>query len=147
REQEGREGIFHDVPESLPALLHARKVQQRARAVGFEYPELAGAVAGLDDELRGLHEGGAGGGGEPAPAREAAPGAGDGLGGGARWGAGEGAGGPKVDREVALRVATGRFVGRVEEAERLAAERGEVWAELDLDAQDRYFDEAKRASR
>src|SRR5690348_9311819 len=25
RSQEGREGVFHDVPESLPALLHARK--------------------------------------------------------------------------------------------------------------------------
>ena len=29
-EQEGREGVFHDVPESLPALLYARKVQRRA---------------------------------------------------------------------------------------------------------------------
>ena len=29
-EQEGREGIFHDVPETLPALLQARKVQRRA---------------------------------------------------------------------------------------------------------------------
>jgi MazG family protein len=35
-EQEGREGIFHDVPEALPALLHARKVQRRAAAIGFE---------------------------------------------------------------------------------------------------------------
>jgi MazG family protein len=30
REQEGREGVFHDVPESLPALLYARKIQRRA---------------------------------------------------------------------------------------------------------------------
>ena len=42
REQEGREGIFHDVPETLPALLYARKVQRRAAAVGFEYPDVAG---------------------------------------------------------------------------------------------------------
>ena len=35
-EQEGREGVFHDVPETLPALLYARKVQRRAAAVGFE---------------------------------------------------------------------------------------------------------------
>ena len=35
-EQEGRAGIFHDVPASLPALLQARKVQRRAAAVGFE---------------------------------------------------------------------------------------------------------------
>src|SRR5262245_49385107 len=51
REQEGREGVFHDVPNALPALLHARKVQRRAAAVGFEYPDLAGALADLEDEL------------------------------------------------------------------------------------------------
>ena len=54
RDNEGREGIFHDVPEGLPALSYAQKVQVRARAVGFEYPDLAGAVADLDDELREL---------------------------------------------------------------------------------------------
>src|SRR4051794_32259183 len=52
REQEGREGVFHHVPEALPALLYARKAQQRAKAVGFEYPDVAGAVADLDDEIR-----------------------------------------------------------------------------------------------
>src|SRR5436305_8815301 len=52
REQEGREGVFHDVPEALPALLLARKVQQRAKAVGFEYPDVEGALADLDDEVR-----------------------------------------------------------------------------------------------
>jgi MazG family protein len=54
REEEEREGVFHDVPEALPSLLHARKVQRRARAVGFEYPDLEGALADLDDELREL---------------------------------------------------------------------------------------------
>ena len=44
-EQEGREGIFHDVPASLPALLQARKVQRRAVAVGFDWPDLDGPLA------------------------------------------------------------------------------------------------------
>src|SRR6185312_5389614 len=56
REQEGREGVFHDVPDNLPALLLARKVQRRAASVGFEYPDLAGALADFDDELRELRE-------------------------------------------------------------------------------------------
>ena len=56
REQEGREGVFHHVPEALPALLHARKLQQRAKAVGFEYPDVDGALADLQDELRELQE-------------------------------------------------------------------------------------------
>jgi MazG family protein len=146
REQEGREGVFHHVPESLPALLHARKVQQRARAVGFEYPDLAGAVADLDDERRELDEAVAATGGEPAPETEVDPRVfaefGDVL-----FAAVNVSRRLNVDPELALRAATGRFVARVEEAERLAAERGEVWAELELDAQDRYFDEAKGATR
>ena len=71
REQEGREGVFHDVPEALPALLYARKVQRRARAVGFEYPDVAGAArrarrgaAELKDEMPRS---------EPAPEMEPEP--------------------------------------------------------------------------
>ena len=50
-EQEGREGIFHHVPESLPALLQARKVQRRAAAVGYDWPDLEGPLAKLHEEL------------------------------------------------------------------------------------------------
>src|SRR6266508_1043338 len=56
RTEEEREGIFHHVPESLPALLYARKVQRRAAAIGFEYPDTAGALDDLEDELRELKE-------------------------------------------------------------------------------------------
>src|SRR6059058_3699038 len=69
RHDEGREGIFHDVPESLPALLYARKIQRRAAAIDFEYPDTAGALADLDDELRELKEALADAGG-PAPEAE-----------------------------------------------------------------------------
>jgi MazG family protein len=51
RDQEGRSGIFHDVPENLPSLLYARKVQRRAAAIDFEYPDVHGALADLDDEV------------------------------------------------------------------------------------------------
>ena len=54
--EEGREGIFHDVPESLPALLYARKVQRRAAAIDFEYADTEGALADLDDEVRRSEE-------------------------------------------------------------------------------------------
>src|SRR5665647_1041385 len=40
-EQEGREGIFHDVPASFPAILQARKLQQRAASVGFDWSSAA----------------------------------------------------------------------------------------------------------
>src|ERR1051326_2267781 len=50
REQEGREGIFHDVPEGLPALLYARKVQRRGAGVGVGDSKKDGAPAAPGDE-------------------------------------------------------------------------------------------------
>ena len=129
REQEGRVGVFHDVPESLPALLLARKVQQRAKAVGFEYPDLDGAVADLDDEIRELKE--------DYSANEL----GDVL-----FAAVNVARKLDVDPELELRRATARFRDRVTTAERLARENGEDWASLPLAEQDRYFDLAKETS-
>ena len=55
-EQEGREGIFHDVPDALPALLQARKVQRRAATVGYDWPDLAGPLAKVREELGELEE-------------------------------------------------------------------------------------------
>ena len=52
-----------------------------------------------------------------------------------------------VDPELALRRTSQKFVERVERAMRLASERGEAWAALDLDGQMRYYDEAKEMLR
>jgi len=141
REQEQREGVFHDVPESLPALMHARKVQRRAAAVGFEYPDLAGALADFESELAELREELDG---RPDPAPETPPDPriaaelGDVL-----FASVNVARRLNVDPELELRRASRRFVERVERAEALAAERGETWTELDLEAQDRWYDLAK----
>jgi MazG family protein len=142
REEEGRVGIFHDIPEGLPGLLYARKVQQRAKAVGFEYPDLAGAVADLDAELRELHDE------LPAldPAAETEPDArvaselGDVL-----FAAVNVARRLNVDPELELRAAAKRFRSRVDRAAELAAENGVDWTALPLDEQDAYYDQAKEA--
>jgi MazG family protein len=133
REQEGREGVFHDVAEALPSLLHARKVQRRAASVGFEYPDVEGALDDLEDELAELKAELADG----ADERRAAE-LGDLL-----FACVNVARRLNVDPELELRQATARFVARVEEAERLAERDGRAWAELDLADQDHYFDLAK----
>ena len=131
REQEGREGVFHHVPDALPALLHARKLQQRAKAVGFEYPDVQGALADLRDELRELeHDLGS----EERRAEEL----GDVL-----FAAVNVARKLDVDPELELRRASERFRARVEAAELLARENGEDWSALALERQDHYFDLAK----
>jgi MazG family protein len=142
REQEEREGVFHDIPETLPALLYARKVQRRARAVGFEYPDVGGALADLDDEVRELKEAIEEAGGEPAPETEPDPHVFEELG-DVLFAAVNVARRLNVDPELALRAMSDRFMARVERAERLADEDGKRWTELGLDEQDRYFDQAK----
>ena len=126
REDEGREGIFHDVPESLPALLYARKIQQRAKTVGFEYPDVDAAVADLEGELGELKA-------DMEPSE-----LGDVL-----FAAVNVARKLGVDPELELRQAAKRFRERVATAEALAAACGENWSELPLEQQDRYYDLAK----
>ncbi len=143
-EQEGRAGIFHDVPEALPALLHAKKVQRRAATVGFEYESVRQAFDDLSDELDELRA-------EldstdPLPETEAdrrhEAELGDVL-----FACVNVARRLNVDPELALRRASGRFVSRVELAEELAAREGRVFAELPLPEQDAYYDRAKEGER
>ena len=144
-EQEEREGIFHHVPEALPALLHARKVQRRVASVGFEFPDLESRLARLHEELDELkveiERTGA-----PQPETEPDAKVVDEVGDvlfltvnlALRL---------NVDPELALRQTTKKFVTRVEQAERLAAEGGEEWTKLDLAQQERYYHEAKEMLR
>jgi len=140
-EQEGREGIFHDVPEALPALLQARKVQRRAATVGYDWPDLAGPLAKVREELDEL-VGAVDRVGEPSPETEADAAAfhevGDLL-----FTVVNVARRLNVDPELALRATTRRFTTRVETAAELAAADGVDWRSLDLDAQDGYYDRAK----
>jgi MazG family protein len=143
--QEGREGIFHDVPETLPALLQARKAARRAATVGFDYPDAVTALDDLEDEVRELRH-----------AVEAAPPAraetepdarvfaelGDVL-----YAAANTARKLGVDPELALRATVARFRERVEAAERLAAAEGRAFRELSLAEQDGFFDRAKETER
>jgi uncharacterized protein YabN with tetrapyrrole methylase and pyrophosphatase domain len=145
RDAEEREGIFHHVPENLPALLFARKVQRRAAAIGFEYPDTAGALADLDDEVRELRDALAEAGERP-PETEADPHVFEEVG-DVLFAAVNVARRLNVDPELALRLMSERFVARVERAEGLAAEDGAVFARLPLDEQDRYFDVAKEKFR
>jgi MazG family protein len=141
-EQEGREGIFHEIPESLPALLQARKAQRRAAAVGYDWPDLEGPLAKLREELGELsaaveHAG------APPPESEADAAVFHELG-DLLFTVVNVARRLNVDPELALRATNRRFVERVERAAELAAAGGEDWRALDLESQDRYYERAKQ---
>jgi MazG family protein len=144
-EVEGRRGVFHDLPASLPALLHARKAQQRAAAVGFDWADLEAPLAKVREELEELvAEVGRVGSRPPEtePDDRVVAELGDVL-----FAVVNVARKLNVDPELALRRTTHTFVARVERADELAAAGGERWAELGLAGQDRYYDRAKEELR
>ncbi|NLE21935.1 MAG: MazG family protein [Actinobacteria bacterium] len=162
-EQEGRQGIFHDVPAGFPALLYAKKLQQRAASVGFDwdsaseaFPKIAEEHAELAELFREAAEAQAAAAdrsGTVGPPRaderppRADPDRGD----------------PRVahevgdllfatvnvarllhvDPELALREAGNRFERRVTAAVALSAAEGRDWTSLDLPAQEEYYQRAK----
>ena len=140
-EQEGREGVFHDVPEALPALLQARKVQRRAAAVGYDWPDLVGPLAKVREEVEEL-EAEVARAGSPAPETEPDSAVFHELG-DVLFTVVNVARRLNVDPELALRATTRRFTQRVEAAAELAESEGVDWRSLDLDAQDAYYDRAK----
>jgi len=169
-EQEGREGIFHDVAAGSPALLYARKLQQRAAAVGFdwdsateafskiaeEHAELAEVLLG-DAAAAGEVDGGSESGTksvleaadrppEASPAVQAASPDKDRLGhefGDLLFAVVNVARLAHVDPELALREAARRFERRVRAAAALAEREGGDWSALGLAEQERYYQLAK----
>ena len=51
RASRGLTGVLDDVPNHLPALERAQKLQSRAARVGFDWPDAAGVREKLDEEL------------------------------------------------------------------------------------------------
>jgi MazG family protein len=132
----GREaGIFGEVPENLPSLLHARKVQRRAATSGFDFAGVEGPLQSVRDELDELEAVASGEGAEGDAARDARfHELGDVL-----FAAVNVARKLKVDPELALRAASERFRGRVEDASALAARDGRSWEDLSPDEQLAYY--------
>lgn len=121
-----RPGIFGEVPENLPALLLARKVQRRAASSGLDVDGVPyEALEAQVEALRAL---------DPEPgARGAERDAAFAAVGDLLFAAVNVARRLKVDPELALRSSSSRFRARVERAEALAAAAGADWAEMPAD--------------
>lgn len=136
RRAEGAGGVLAGVARSLPALTRAAKLGKRAARVGFDWPEVDGVRAKVDEELAEfeatLRDG------ESAARREEE--FGDMLFALANWGRHLG-----IDPEAALRAANGKFETRFAAMERFAAARGIALGSLDLEAWERLWQEAKNS--
>lgn len=54
RKQKAQHSLLDDVPQALPALKRAQKLQKRASRVGFDWPDAAAALEKVDEEYREL---------------------------------------------------------------------------------------------
>jgi MazG family protein len=54
--ERGKKGALHGIPRSAPALIRAFRTGEKAAAVGFDWPDVAGPIAKVREELGELSE-------------------------------------------------------------------------------------------
>jgi nucleoside triphosphate diphosphatase len=147
----GAHSHLDGVPQALPALLRAFKLSKRAARVGFDFEHASQTADKVAEELAEVRDAAA----QSALANvarannEARANAGateeifeeigDLL-----FAAANLARKLEVDAESALRAANAKFERRFRGMEALAMQRGEIFADLNLDAQERLWQEVKR---
>lgn len=134
RAEQGVVGAMDGVAQALPALLRSHKLQKRAARVGFEWHDVKGPLAKLEEELAEL---------EAAQTdEERLMEAGDVLfvmvNIVRRYG---------IDPEQALRASNTKFEKRFREMEQLSRNDGKEFSALDLEAQEEYWQRVKAAER
>lgn len=130
----GRRSALQGVPGTLPALLRAHRVQEKAASVGFDFPERDGAWEKVEEEIhefKHLVDEGAG-------ANEKEDEFGDvlfALVNYARF--------IDVNPENALRRTNDKFTRRFRHIEKRLSEKGKTMKDVDLEEMDFYWNEAK----
>ena len=135
---EGKTSVLEGVPRQLPALLRAYRVQQKAAGVGFDFPAAAGAWEKVEEEIGEFKHLAASG----ASDREKEAEFGDLLFALVNYARFAG-----INPENALRRTNAKFTRRFQHIERRLAEAGQAFTDVDLEAMDRLWDEAKAGER
>ena len=134
-EEAADSSVLDGVPRGLPALMQAMEISKRAVKIGFEWPDLAGVLAKVEEEIAELKAA------LSAPTPDHAE-----IGGElgdllftlvqiARW--------QKIEPEEALRGMLARFTHRFRYMERRAREQGRPLSEMPLQEMDALWEEAK----
>jgi MazG family protein len=139
-------GLFEGIPRAMPALGRARKTQARAATIGFDFDDARAALGKLDEEVAELRAAidSAEAAGTLPTGRDMTPDVetqlelGDVL-----FAAANVARLLNVDPEHAVEASTTRFRQRVEGAVELADASGVVFADLDLEAQESWYQQSK----
>ena len=130
---------LHGVPNALPALLRAYKLSKRAARVGFDFEHAGQCADKVDEELAEVRAAARASPQDRPGSPEIFEEVGDLL-----FAAANLARKLDVDAEAALRAANAKFERRFRGMESLAAQRGQVFSELDLAAQEDLWQAVKR---
>jgi tetrapyrrole methylase family protein / MazG family protein len=137
RAEKARTSVFDGVPASLPSLAYAHKIQKKAAKVGFDWPDVRGALPKIAEEAAEL----------TAAADSRDTGATTDELGDLLFAVVNVARHLGVEPESALRAATDKFRRRFEALEQLAATRGIDVHTAELDALDALWDDVKQDER
>jgi len=134
-DEKDRDSLMDDVPEALPAISRADKLQRRAASAGFDWPAIAPVLAKLREEVDELDTELDGAAGVDRISAEL----GDVL-----FSVVNLARHADVDPELALRGAADRFAVRFRHVEVMANQAGTPLSEMTLSEMDALWIEAKR---
>lgn len=141
KRRERPEGVLGGIPRSLPGLLKAQRLGERAASVGFDWPDAAGPAAKVREELAEVEA-------ELAPgADEASRAALEDEIGDLLFAVVNLARKAGVNASAAMDRANGKFEARFRAVEALARERGVALETAGLEALDRLWDDVKAAGR
>lgn len=130
--------LLGDQPKGLPALVAAYRLQEKASAVGFDWPSVSGPFGKIREETDEVEHSLAGGDTTPEAAHEI----GDLL-----FAVVNLARHLRVDPERELRAASHRFRDRFLHVEQRLAATGRTPSQATLEEMDLYWEEAKRLAR
>ena len=132
-ETNDRTSVLDGVPAALPALRRATKIQKRAAHVGFDWEDVTGPLAKIDEETRELRAAGT-----DAPRAKLAEEIGDLL-----FAVANASRFYGVDPEEALRQTIEKFCRRFQHIEESARRAGRDVREMSLEEMDALWEQAK----
>jgi XTP/dITP diphosphohydrolase/tetrapyrrole methylase family protein/MazG family protein len=133
-EDEAPSSVLDGVPQQLPALLRAHRMQEKAAGVGFDFPDRDGAWAKVEEEIQEFHEHAEAGASDSEKEDEF----GDVLFALVNYARRVG-----INPENALRRTNDKFVRRFRHIEHRLAESNRTVADVDLAEADALWEEAK----
>ncbi|NLB18553.1 MAG: nucleoside triphosphate pyrophosphohydrolase, partial [Syntrophomonadaceae bacterium] len=133
KRDEGKKSILEGIPQHLPALLRAYKLQEKATRVGFDWPQVQGALEKLNEEIAEFI----------AASQDGSPDLIEDEMGDILFAVVNIARMSGVEPEQALQNSNAKFTRRFNHIENRLADEGEILEEAGLERLDNLWDEAK----